>query len=80
MPFAADEFTGVTVIELNVAAVTVKLVVPLIVPRVAVIVTAPRSAAVAIPCVPDELLIDAIESFEDDHVTEVVRFCVELSV
>lgn len=80
VPFALIGSVGVTAIDTSVAAVTVKFVVPLIVPDVAVMVTEPVSAAVAIPLVPDALLIVATALFVDDHVTAEVISWVVLSV
>jgi hypothetical protein len=71
-PLAIDGFAGVTAIDCNVAAVTVRVVEPLIAPDVAVIVEVPTPAPLASP----EALIVAVVVAPDDHVTVLVRFCV----
>ena len=72
-PLAIDGFAGVTAIDTNVAAVTVRTVDPTIAPDVALIVLVPTAAAVASPVTETGAPVDA-------HVTDVVRFCVVLSV
>src|SRR5580698_2783626 len=71
-PLAIDGFGGVTAIDCNVAAVTVRVVEPLIAPDVALIVEVPTPAPVARPAA----LIVAVVVVPDDHVTVLVRFCV----
>ena len=71
---------GVTAIDTNVAAVTVRVVPPEIDPLAAEIVELPGEAEVARPCEPLALLIVATAVLEEDQVTCVVRFWVELSV
>jgi hypothetical protein len=63
---------GVTEIEVNVAAVTVNLANPLIVPELAVIVLVP----VAMPLADPPLLIVATAVADEVHVTALVRFWV----
>ena len=75
-PAATDGFTGVTAIELSVAAVTVSVVEPVTLPLVALIVEVPAFNALARP----EALIVAVVVLEDAHVTVLVRFCVVLSL
>jgi hypothetical protein len=69
-PLAIDGFTGVTAIDCRVAAVTVRVVEPLIAPDVALIVEVPTPAPLASP----EALIVAVVVVPDDHVTVLVRF------
>jgi hypothetical protein len=71
-PLAIDGFAGVTAIDCSVAAVTVRVVEPLIAPDVALIVEVPTPAPVARPAT----LIVAVVVVPDDHVTVLVRFCV----
>jgi hypothetical protein len=60
---------------------TVSAAVPLIAPDTALIVTGPPAfTPVARPCVPAVLLIVAMVVSDELHVTEFVRFCVELSL
>ena len=71
-PLAIDGFAGVTAIDCSVAAVTVRVVEPLIAPDVALIVEFPTAAPVARPVV----LIVAVAVVPELHVTVLVRFCV----
>jgi hypothetical protein len=71
-PLAIDGFAGVTAIDCNVAAVTVRVVEPLIAPDVALIVEFPTPAPVARPAA----LIVAVVVVPELHVTVLVRFCV----
>ena len=75
-PLAIDVFPGVTAIDTSVAAVTVSVVVPEIVPEVALIVVEPVLAALARPAV----VIVATVTLEELQVAVLVKFCVELSV
>jgi hypothetical protein len=75
-PFAIDGFAGVTAIDCSVAAVTVSTVDPLTEPDVALMVLVPTPAPVANPV----LVIVAVAVVPDDQVTDVVRFCVLLSL
>ena len=59
--------------------VTVTVAVPEMLPDVAVIVVEPPAKAVANPLDPAALLILATDAVDEFHVTDVVRFCVELS-
>ena len=63
---------GVTVIESNVAGVTVKIVEPLMDPDVAVIVLCPVATLVACPTLGAVLLIVATAGAELLQVTEAV--------
>jgi hypothetical protein len=72
-PAATEGDGGVTAIELNVGAVTVNVVDPLIVPDVAVMVATPCATPVASPVV---LFTVAREVFDELQVALVVRFCV----
>jgi hypothetical protein len=71
-PAATDALVGVTEIEVNTAAVTVKVAEPLIVPDLAVMVAVPAVTPVAIPV----LLTVATEFFEEVQVAALLRFCV----
>src|SRR5271163_3447852 len=71
-PLMIDGIAGVTAIDCNVAAVTVRTVEPLIAPDVALIVEVPTPAPVARPAV----VIVAVAVVPDDQVTLDVRFCV----
>ncbi len=71
-PLAIDGFAGVTAIDCNVAAVTVRVVEPLIAPDVALIVEVPTPAPVARPAA----LMVAVAVVPEDQVTLDVRFCV----
>jgi hypothetical protein len=71
-PATIEGFAGVTAMDCNVAAVTVRTVEPLIAPDVALIVDVPTPAPVARPAA----LIVAVVVVPDDHVTLDVRFCV----
>lgn len=71
---------GVTVIESNVAGVTVKVVEPLIDPEVALIVLCPVVTLVACPTLGAVLLIVATAGAELLQVTELVRLRVLPSV
>ena len=73
---ASDELAGVTAIETSVGAVTVRTVEPLIDPDVALIVDVPMATPVARP----ELLIVAVAVVSEAQVTELVMFCVLLSL
>src|SRR5271167_2279075 len=71
-PLVIEGFAGVTAIDCNVAAVTVRTVEPLIAPDVALIVEVPTPAPVARPAA----LIVAVEVVPELQVTVPVRFCV----
>jgi len=73
--FAIEGFAGVTAIDTSDAA-TVRFVVPLIEPEVADIVVLPVATPVASPA----LVIVATAVFVELQVTELVRFCVLLSL
>ena len=76
VPNGTEEAAGSTAIAVNVAAVTVKVVEPLMFPEVAVIDVVPVPALEAKPV----LLIVATPISLDRQVTELVRSCVLLSV
>jgi hypothetical protein len=65
--------------DFNVAGVTVSGVLPDTPPSVAVIVVPPGDSALARPLELAALLTVATLALEEDHLTAVVRFCVELS-
>ena len=73
---AIEGFAGVTTIETSVGAVTVRVVEPLIEPDAAEIVVVPVPTPVASPPLP----IIAAAVFVELQVTELVRFCVLLSL
>ena len=75
-PLAIDAFPGVTEIDTSAAAVTVSVVVPEIVPEVALIVVEPVLAALARPAV----VIVATVTLEELQVAVLVKFCVVLSL
>jgi hypothetical protein len=75
-PATTDGFTGVTAIDTSVAAVTVSVVLPTMLPLVAEIVLVPTFSADARP----PLVIVAVAVVPEAHVTLAVRFCVELSL
>ena len=79
-PGAIDADGGLTAIDVSDTEPTVKTVFALIEPDTAVISDDPRATAVARPCVPGVLLIDATLVAEELHVAEFVRFCVLPSV
>jgi len=74
-PFAIEGFAGVTAIDTS-TAVTVNGVDPLILPSVAWIVVLPVNTPLARPVA----LIVATDVLLDPQVTELVRFCVLLSL
>src|SRR5688572_12486877 len=80
VPFALLGLAGVTEIETSVAAVTVSVVESEIAPDVAVIVVVPSELELARPSEPTAFEIVATPSSADDHVTESVTSCVEVSV
>ena len=75
VPFAIERLGAVTAIDTNVAGVTIRFVDPLIAPETALILLVPVPAAVTKP----PAVIVATEVVCEAHVTELVRFCVELS-
>ena len=79
VPLAIEAETGVTDIDVSVAAVTVKVVEPEMLPNVALIVVDPAATGVARPLEPAALLIVAAAVLEEFQVADVVRFCVEPS-
>jgi hypothetical protein len=76
VPKAMLGLAGVTVMDTSVAAVTVSVVDPDVLPNVAVMVVAPADADVARPLEPDALLMVATPAVNEFQVTDVVRFCV----
>ena len=80
VPFAMLGAAGITAMETSAAGVTVNPVEPDMLPTVAVIVTEPVASVEARPLEPEALLIEATLLSEEPQVTELVRFCVELSV
>lgn len=79
-PFEKVGSVGVTWIETSVAGLIVATVLPLTLPKVAVIVDEPTAAAASSPALPLALLTVAFAAFELVHVTCDVRFCVEPSL
>ena len=80
VPKAIEGLAGAVAIETKAAAVTVSVVVPLIVPDVAVIAAAPVATLVARPCVPRSLLMLAVAGVSEVQPTVWVRSCVLPSV
>jgi hypothetical protein len=74
-PTTTDGFAGVTAIETSVAAVTVRVVEPEMLPEVALMVVVPAFNAEARPAA----LIVPVAVLEEAQVTLLVRFCVLLS-
>ena len=74
-PFATDGLAGVTAIDCSVAAITVIVVDPLTVLRVALIKLVPTATALASPPV----VIVTCAGVPDCHVTVAERSCVLLS-
>ena len=76
-PFAIDGLTGVTAIDTSVAAVTVSTSTGEVTPdSAAVMLLVPTPTPLASP----PLVIVAVESVAEFHVTVLVMFCVELSL
>jgi hypothetical protein len=78
-PTGMDGTTGVSPMETTVAAVTVRVTVPVTVPDVAVIVDDPGISEVVRPLAPNELLMTAIEVSDELQVTLIERSFVEPS-
>jgi hypothetical protein len=76
VPRAILGLTGVTAMDTSVAAVTVNVVLPEIVPAVAVIVVIPTDNEVASPLEPAALLMVATAGTDELQITVDVRFCV----
>ena len=68
---------GVIDMDTRVAEVTVSVVVPDMLPDVAVIVVEPVATDVANPFEPAALLMDATAVLDEYQVTAVVKFCVD---
>ena len=79
VPSAVLGLTGVTAMETSVGGVTVSVVEPDKLPEVAVIIVEPAATEEASPLEPRVLLIAATDVDDELHVTDPVRFCVELS-
>jgi hypothetical protein len=67
---------GVTEMDISIVEVTVRVVVPEMLPDVAVIVVEPAAAAVANPLEPAALLMAATAALDEFQFTDVFRFCV----
>ena len=70
VPFAIEGFAGVTAIDTSVAAVTVRVVEPLMPPDVASILLVPAATAVANP--PAEMVATVVVT--ELHVAPLVKF------
>ena len=70
---------GVTAMDTSVAGVTVSVVVPDMLPKVAVIVVEPEATDVANPLEPAALLMAETAVLDEFQVTAVVKFCVDPS-
>ena len=75
-PTGIDELAAVTVMLASVAGVTVRVVLPLIAPEVALIVAVPVPVPAARPWLPARLLMVATAAEEELHCTVVVMSCV----
>ena len=75
VPLAIDGVAGVTAIDVSVAPVTVRVVMPLMAPLVAVMTVVPAATPEASP--PAEIV--AVAAVPEDHVTMVVRSFVDPS-
>jgi len=75
VPFAIEGFAGVTAIDTSVAAVTVRVVEPVMPAETALIVLVPAATPVANP----PAVIVATVVVTELHVAPLVKFCVELS-
>ena len=80
VPLEMVAFTGVTAMDTRVAEVTVKVVEPETLPRLALMVVFPTPAAELSPSVPAALEMVATNFTDEAQVTEVVRSWVELSL
>ena len=76
VPLGIEGLTGVTARDTSVAAVTVSVVEPVMLPDVACMLALPGLRADANPVAP----IVAAAVFEELQMTALVRFCVELSL
>jgi len=76
VPNAIDGFDGVIPSDTNAGGPTVNAAVPLMLPKVALIVVCPAVIAVA----PPELLMPATPVADESQVTNVVRSCMPPSV
>ncbi len=76
VPLGIEGLTGVTAMDTSVATVTVSVVEPVTLPEVAWMVALPVPAAVASPAV----LLLATVALSEVQVTELVRFCVLVSL
>ena len=76
VPFAIDGVAGVTAIDTSVAAVTVRVVLPLIAPLVAEMTVVPAATLVARPAEPAAFEMVAVAAVAEAQVTMAVRFCV----
>lgn len=79
-PFAMVGDAGVTAMEFSTAPVTVRVVLPLTVPSVAVMVDVPWPGVLANPMEPAALLMETKAGTEEFQTTVVVRFWVDPSL
>ncbi len=79
VPRAIRGLVGVTAMDLSVVELTVKILVPDMLPKAAVIVAVPAATDVACPLEPAALLIVATDAADELQVTDVVISCVLLS-
>jgi hypothetical protein len=79
VPRAMLGLVGVTAMDTRMAGVTVSVVVPLILPDVAVIVADPVATEVASPLDPSALLTVATLVSEELQITDAVTSCLVLS-
>lgn len=71
---------GLKLIESSTAGLTVSVVLPLVVPWVALMMVVPCDRAVASPMVPVVMLMEATVAFEDDQLDVCVMSWIEPSV
>jgi hypothetical protein len=79
VPRAMLGLDGVIARETSVAGVAARVVLPDMLPNVAVIAVDPDATGVANPFEPAALLMAATAAVDEPQVTDVVRFCVEPS-
>jgi hypothetical protein len=79
VPLAMAGLVGVIARDISIAGFTVRLVVPEMLPDVALIVAEPAVTDVARPFEPAALLMVATAVLDELQVTDAVRFCVVLS-
>ena len=79
-PRGNETFVGERTMDTADAELTVSTAVPEIAPEVAVKFVLPPATAFAMPAVGDAVLTIATAGFDEVHVTELVIFCVLVSL